>query len=199
MTLVASNKGVWEGTYSFISPAGWVSDRYGFRIVLSIFGDPALSCRQESFYTWPDGRTEDRVFDAGYDAAVNQMVWDDGRIAGRLWEMDGTKFNLRFGFGTMPDLECFEMVRMFEVGAKRGAPGCGTAQGNCIKTCLSMNGAPLGPMNAQMEVHSNVHHQGQDAGAGPPSRGVGGHVPVYYAALTNRRSVRLSYRGLISR
>ena len=120
MPLVASNEGVWEGTYSFISPAGWISDRYDFRIVLSIFDDPARSYRQESYYTWPDGRTEDRVFEAGYDAAANQMIWDDGRIAGRLWELDDTTFRLRFGFADMPGLECYEMVQIFENGAKRG-------------------------------------------------------------------------------
>ncbi len=33
----------------------------------------------------------------------NQMVWDNGRIAGRLWEIDETTFHLRFGFSEMPD------------------------------------------------------------------------------------------------
>ena len=131
MPLVASNEGVWEGTYTFISPVGWISDRYDFRIVLSIFDDPARSYRQESYYTWPDGRTEDRVFEAGYDAVSNQMIWDDGRIAGRLWELDDTTFHLRFGFATMPGVECFEMVQMFDGGAARG---CGIATVNCINT-----------------------------------------------------------------
>ncbi|MGB1877432.1 MAG: hypothetical protein ACPHGY_11040 [Rhodospirillaceae bacterium] len=82
MPLVASNEGEWQGTYSFISPAGWINDRYDFQIFLSIFDDPELSYGQESYYTWSDGRTEDRVFEAGYDAIANQMIWDNGRIAG---------------------------------------------------------------------------------------------------------------------
>ena len=120
MPLVASNEGIWEGTYTFISPSGWISDRYDFRIVLSIFDDPAVSYRQESYYHWPDGRTENRVFEAGYDANRNRMVWDNGRIAGELWELDGTTFHLRFGFAQMPGVECFEMVQMFDGGARRG-------------------------------------------------------------------------------
>lgn len=120
LPLVASNEGEWRGAYTFISPSGWISDRYDFRIVLSIFDDPARAYRQESFYTWPDGRTEDRVFEAGYDATTNQMIWDDGRIAGRLWELDETSFHLRFGFTAMPGVQCFETVQMFDHGAKRG-------------------------------------------------------------------------------
>lgn len=120
MPLIASNEGEWQGTYTFISPTGWISDRYDFRIVLSIFDDPELSYRQESYYRWADGRTEERVFEAGYDAAANIMVWDTGRIAGRLWEIDETTFHLRFGFADMPGVECFETVQMFEGGAKRG-------------------------------------------------------------------------------
>ncbi len=120
MPLVASNEGVWEGTYSFISPRGWINDRYDFKIVLTIYDDPAKSYRQESYYTWSDGKTEDRLFEAGYDFEKNQMVWDNGRIAGHLWEIDETSFHLRFGFSAVPDMQCFETVQMFDGGAKRG-------------------------------------------------------------------------------
>lgn len=120
MSLVASNEGVWEGTYSFISPRGWINDRYEFKIILTIYDDPNRSYRQESYYTWADGKTEERVFEAGYDFEENQMIWDDGRIAGHLWEIDETSFHLRFGFSAMPDVQCFETVQMFAGGAKRG-------------------------------------------------------------------------------
>ncbi|MEQ8508989.1 MAG: DUF3598 family protein [Rhodospirillaceae bacterium] len=120
MSLVASNEGVWEGTYSFISPRGWINDRYDFKIILTIYDDPNRSYRQESYYTWADGKTEERVFEAGYDLEENQMTWDDGRIAGHLWEIDETSFHLRFGFSAMPDVQCFETVQMFDGGAKRG-------------------------------------------------------------------------------
>ena len=120
MPLVASNEGEWQGSYTFISPTGWISDRYDFRIVLSIFDDPDVSYRQESYYRWSDGRTEARVFEAGYDSDANIMMWDNGHIAGRLWELDDTTFHLRFGFAEMAGVECFEMVQMFQGGAKRG-------------------------------------------------------------------------------
>lgn len=120
MPLVASNEGVWGGTYSFVSPAGALIDRYDFSIVLTMGDDNACAYRQESSYRWPDGRTEDRVFEARYDADANRLVWDDGRIAGHLWEIDDTTFYLRFGFAQTPGMACFEMVQMFDGGAKRG-------------------------------------------------------------------------------
>lgn len=120
MPLVASNEGVWAGTYTFISPAGQIADRYDFRITLGVSDDNAKAYRQESRYRWPDERTEERVFEAAYDPAANQLVWDNGRIAGRLWEIDDTTFYLRFGFADMPGVECHEMVQMFDKGAKRG-------------------------------------------------------------------------------
>lgn len=120
MPLVASNEGEWTGTYTFVSPTGRVDDQYNFRIRLTIGDDNAQAYRQESYYRWPDGRTEERVFEAAYEPAANQLVWDNGRIAGRLWEIDETTFYLRFGFADMPGVECHEMVQMFDHGAKRG-------------------------------------------------------------------------------
>lgn len=120
MPLVASNEGEWAGTYTFISPSGEVSDTYDFRITLTIGDDDARAYRQESNYRWPDGRTKSRVFEAAYDPAANRLVWDNGRIAGRLWEIDDTTFYLCFGFADMPGVECHEMVQMFGGGATRG-------------------------------------------------------------------------------
>lgn len=120
LPLVASNEGVWEGTYSFISPKGWINDRYDFRIVLTMSDDNAHAYRQESHYTWADGRTQDLVFEAVYVPETNRLAWDDGRIAGELWELGDNSFYLHFGFSAMPGVECYEMVQMFESGAKRG-------------------------------------------------------------------------------
>lgn len=120
MPLVASNEGEWSGTYTFIAPDGHIDDRYDFRIKLTIGTDNAQAYRQASDYRWPDGRTEARVFDAAYDPTANRLVWDNGRIAGQLWEIDDTTFYLRFGFADMPGVECHEMVQMFGDGATRG-------------------------------------------------------------------------------
>jgi hypothetical protein len=120
MPVIAANEGEWQGTYTFVTPAGAVNDCYDFRIRLTISDDNAHAYRQESHYTWADGRTEDRVFEAAYDPASNRLAWDTGRIAGTLWEIDDTTFYLRFGFAQMPGVECHEMGQMFAGGARRG-------------------------------------------------------------------------------
>jgi len=118
MPLLALNEGVWEGTYRFVTPTGELVDRYDFRIRVVLSDDNARAYRQETHYSWPDGRTEDRVFEAQYDDRA--LTWDDGRIAGRMWEIDDRTLYLTFGFASQPELRCFEMLQMGRDGKKRG-------------------------------------------------------------------------------
>ncbi len=136
MPLVAANEGIWTGTYRFVSPAGIEADAYDFRIVLTIGDANAGAYRQESNYRWPDGRTESRMFEADYHPRENRLMWDNGRIAGALWELDSTSFYLRFGFADMPGVECHETVQMFEEGARRGRSWLWYRDGNLFQYVL---------------------------------------------------------------
>lgn len=118
MPVLVRHEGRWLGTYTFVSPAGKVNDRYDFDIRVSFADDNERAYRQESFYRWPDGRTREFIFEAGY--RDGRVVWDDGRIAGEMWEIDDRTIYLTFRFADQPGVECHEMIQTFEGGKKRG-------------------------------------------------------------------------------
>jgi hypothetical protein len=118
MPLLARNEGDWAGTYTFVSTTGEILDQHGVAIRVRLSADPAHAYRQETRYDWPDGRTEERVFEAQF--ADRRLIWDDGRIAGQMWEIDDRTLYLHFAFATMPGVACFEMVQISADGQKRG-------------------------------------------------------------------------------
>ena len=88
MPLLARHEGTWAGTYRFITPQLEVLDEYAFRINVMFpdDGKGGITYRQESFYSWRDGREEELIFEAQY--ARDGLVTWGGRIAGRMWELD---------------------------------------------------------------------------------------------------------------
>ena len=122
LPLLARHEGIWEGTYRFITPQLAVNDQYDFRITVSFpdDGQGGITYRQESAYRWPDGRTQHLSYDAQYrDDNGRAIVAFDGRIAGRMWELDARTIYLTFGFADQPGVEVCEMIQLAPNGRDR--------------------------------------------------------------------------------
>jgi hypothetical protein len=120
MPLLARHEGTWAGTYTFITPEMKVNDRYDFRINVKFpdDGKGGITYRQESFYTWPDGRTQELVFEAEY--AGGRMITFGGRIAGWMTEVDDRTIYLNFWFADQPGVDVCEMIQLAPNNRDRG-------------------------------------------------------------------------------
>lgn len=119
MPLLARHEGTWAGTYRFITPHMEINDQYDFRINVKFpdDGKGGITYRQESFYTWPDGRTHELIFEAQYKDGM--VVWD-GRIAGKMWELDSRTIYLTFWFDDQPGVDVCEMIQLAPNNRDRG-------------------------------------------------------------------------------
>lgn len=118
MPVLAKHEGGWEGTYTFVNLRGEIQDQYDFVIDVRLSDDDAHAYQQQTDYRWPDGRTESRFFEAQHEQG--QLAWDNGRIAGHMWQLDDRSLYLRFGFAANPDVACFEMIQISDDGQRRG-------------------------------------------------------------------------------
>lgn len=118
MPVLARHEGAWEGTYTFVDLRGEVTDQYDFRIDVVLSVDDEHAYQQTSRYRWKDGRKQELFFEAQH--RNGELVWDNGRIAGHLRQLDDRSLYLRFGFAAMPDVECFEMIQISDDGETRG-------------------------------------------------------------------------------
>jgi hypothetical protein len=112
MPLLARHEGRWTGRYRVVTPQLELLDEHAFEIDVSFPEDGAggVTYRQESAYRWDDGRREARVFEARLEGEA--AVFDNGRIGGRLWEIDDTTLFLRFAFASEPEVEVHEMIQL---------------------------------------------------------------------------------------
>ena len=111
MPLLARGGGSWAGTYTFITPAMEVLDRYSVRTRSSFpeDGRGGQTYRLESEYVWLDGRIQRQSFDGFLDG--DAIVFDNGRIAGRMHAVDDQTLYLTFGFTAQPDIQVCEMIQ----------------------------------------------------------------------------------------
>jgi len=112
MPLLARHEGVWEGVYRFVTPQLELLDQYDFRIRVSFPDDGlgGITYRQESHYTWPDGREEQLDFEAQYTG--NGRVEFGGRLSGHMFELDDRTLYLNFGFTDDPSVDVCEMIQL---------------------------------------------------------------------------------------
>lgn len=79
---IARAAGVWEGTYTHLTPDGRLLDRFASRQETRLEGDRWY---ERIVYRWPDGRSETLDFRAAFDAAGKRMVFDDPRFQGEAF------------------------------------------------------------------------------------------------------------------
>ncbi len=139
LPLLARHEGVWAGTYRFITPQMKLLDQYDFRIQVSVPNDAqgGITYRQDSFYTWPDGRTQDLSFEAFYRDENGQAVAVfDQRIAGKIWELDTRTIYLTFRFADQPDVDVCEMIQLAENNRDRARTWHWFRQGRLFQLTL---------------------------------------------------------------
>lgn len=109
LPLLARHRGRWRGVYRHVTPDLTLIDRHAFEITVSFPGDGTVY-RQDSRYTWDDGRTQDLTFEAQLRGET--VVWDTGRIHGAMRAIDDDTLYLAFGFHADPALEMREMIHL---------------------------------------------------------------------------------------
>lgn len=119
LPLLAMGEGVWAGRYRFIKPDLTLIDAYEFRIEVDFPEDDlgGVTYRQSSAYRWDDGAAREVMFEGRL--AGDRLIFDNGRIAGQLWEVDEATIYLRFRFSDMPGVEVFEMIQPLPGGDTR--------------------------------------------------------------------------------
>lgn len=119
MPLLVRHEGTWAGTYRFITPQMQLLDQYDFRInaLFPEDGKGGITYRQESFYTWPDGRKRELIFEGQYQ---NNSVVFEGRIAGWIKEFDDRTLNMRFWFDDQPGVDVLESIHLAKNNIDRG-------------------------------------------------------------------------------
>jgi Lon protease-like protein len=116
MPLLARHAGIWEGEYTHIAPDRTVQDQHVFRILVEL-PEQGPAYRQASHYWWPDGRTQQLVYEAGY--RDRRIVFDNGRISGSLWELNERTQYMEFGYAADPSGLVCEMMQLSPDGTHR--------------------------------------------------------------------------------
>lgn len=78
---LATITGVWEGTYTHLTPAGELIDRYASRQETRLEGDRWY---ERIVYRWPDGSEQTFDFRAAFNDA-GEMVFDDADFHGETF------------------------------------------------------------------------------------------------------------------
>jgi hypothetical protein len=117
LPLMLRNEGWWAGTYTHLKPDWSVEEELTYRIRCEFPEAGPVAYRQHSFYRWEDGRTQSLVFEA--ELSGGRLSWDNGLIAGALWQIDDFTLYLTFRFSARPGVEVCEMIQTAADGQAR--------------------------------------------------------------------------------
>lgn len=115
--LLARHEGIWEGEYTHVAPDRSVQEQQLFRILVEFPDDDLMAYRQTSHYWWPDGRTQQLMYEGEY--RDGRVVFDTGRIRGACWQVDDLTIYIRFGFHDEPGGYVCEMIQLSPDGEHR--------------------------------------------------------------------------------
>jgi Domain of unknown function (DUF3598), N-terminal len=119
MPLLARHEGDWEGTYTYVDPAGQVVDRHASHLRCAFPSSGEFEYHQTNTYTWPDGRTEVHEFPGRYDG-FGRMTFDTDRIRGCTWGIDENVLYLSWVYKAKgEDLRLFELIVLSDDGNHR--------------------------------------------------------------------------------
>jgi len=122
MPLLARHEGVWDGTYTYFNANDEQTDQHTSRLFCRILGDDAeFPYHQTNYYTWADGKTENRDFPATYKDG--RVWWDNELIIGwaapvSLDEKERTMMLYWQRTGD-PSLYLYEMIQISDEGTDR--------------------------------------------------------------------------------
>jgi hypothetical protein len=115
--VLARHEGVWDGEYRRIG-ADWTElDRHKVRCRVDVPAAGKIAFRLTTRYWWPDGRTQDNVFEA--QDGGGELVFDDGRISGWLREIDSETVYMKFAFTGQAGAHVCEAIQISPDGEHR--------------------------------------------------------------------------------
>jgi hypothetical protein len=121
MPSLARHEGVWEGWYRYYDGQGDKVDEHRSRLVCRFPKSGPYPYHQTNYYTWDNGKTEERDFPA---TLRDGRVWFDNElISGWAAEVDLDQFQrtvmLYWERKGEPELYLYEMIQMSDCGRYR--------------------------------------------------------------------------------
>jgi hypothetical protein len=135
MPLLARHEGEWEGTYTFVNPAGEIIDRHRSHLTCAFpDDDEEFPYRQTNRYAWEDGRTEEIDFPGMYKDG--KLYFDTERINGYCWEVDDHCIVLTWRYQQDPSVTLYELIHLDESGNNRSRTWQWFKNGVCFQRTL---------------------------------------------------------------
>lgn len=135
MPLLARHEGEWEGTYTYVSAEGTVTDRHRSSLVCSLSTE-GHDYYQVNSYTWDDGRTEEHRFPGVY-LGGGRCRFDTERIRGEFWEVDDQTIYLNWVYKEAASgIRLYELIVLSEDGKHRTRTWQWLKDGVCFQRTL---------------------------------------------------------------
>ncbi len=107
LRLFPKHLGIWEGTYTRISPAGEVIQKWNSRLTIRMVDDRTY--HQVNEYFWEDGHYELHDFGQSKFNDEGVLIFDNPRILGEAWETHNS-VNLTWTYRDTPGSMLYEMI-----------------------------------------------------------------------------------------
>ena len=104
---LAQVTGVWEGTYTHLTPEGALLDQYASRQETRLKGD---AWYERIIYRWPGGKEQKLDFRARFDAAGERMIFDDPDFFGQTFVIGDDVFVFPYHWKKRPGERVVETI-----------------------------------------------------------------------------------------
>ncbi len=137
MPLLARHEGVWEGVYRYYDAKGGKIDEHQSRLLCRFPDADEYEYHQTNYYTWEDGRTEERDFPA---KLRDERIWFSGEIEGWAAELPLDDKNrtlvLHWQRADMPGTYLYELIHISDCGRYRSRMWQGIKDGKTLRRTL---------------------------------------------------------------
>ena len=107
LRLFPHHTGVWEGTYTRISPEGTLIDKWRSKLTIRMLSTDHY--HQVNEYFWDDGHYELHDFGVCAFNEKGELIFDNPRILGKAWETEDSVV-LTWSYKDRPGSNLYEMI-----------------------------------------------------------------------------------------
>ena len=107
LRLFPKHLGVWEGTYTRLTPSGQIVDKWRSRLTVRMLD--AKTYHQVNEYFWDDGHEELHDFGLAPFNDNDELIFDNPRILGKAWETENSVV-LVWSYKDRPGSNLYEMI-----------------------------------------------------------------------------------------
>ena len=133
MSAMLRHFGIWEGTYTHLSPIGELLDQHRARVVCEFPEQGEYAYIQHNLFTWPDGREYRVSLPAVF--RDGKLWWNNARFHGYCWQCEGLVM-LRIDRKDEPNAYFIETIVLGESGRHRSRTWQWFRDGQMYKTTL---------------------------------------------------------------